>query len=104
MAEEHGLERSGRDVRQHLRIEADRVEDLAQPSEARFVLGAAIDIVEDAARQTPPSELAKLRDIQRLCRFRHRHRASAGVRVEENLARVHQAGGVEQSLDALHQG
>mgnify|MGYP001422091248 CR=1 FL=1 len=62
-AEQCGRDRNLRDVDQHALAQLDGVEVGAVGGERQLVIGAALAIVEQRARQAPPRDLAQVLDI-----------------------------------------
>ena len=62
-AEQRGRDRNLRDVHQHALAQADGVEVGAVGAQRQLVVGAALGIVEQRARQAPPRDLAQVLDI-----------------------------------------
>ena len=63
LAEQRGRDRDLRDVDQHALAQLDGVEVGAVGGERQLVIGAALAVVEQRARQAPPRDLAQVLDI-----------------------------------------
>jgi hypothetical protein len=85
------------DVAQHARPELDATEGVGVGRERHFVLGAAVDVVEHTAWETPPSDTAEIGDVGGA-------RESARDRVEFDRSEPHhRPHGGEDLFDAFHQ-